>query len=251
MRAKIQLINLTWFGAGAAALSMLTGCLSTGADLKAKEFSTLEAEGKDPATACQNALDRENPLIVEWPGTHKVELESLSKRQAVIVRLSGCKLEVLPRCEAVGVYQFASVTPSRDTLDIKDDADLFSKLPIGSQALRGELLSGRSLRLDYALVGQRRLESPVSATSGACEGATHYVESIMVGAYKMDSAAAAKAGADIDIGILQAGGHQSSSRGRNKSSGDVDACSAQKDITEDGLKEVGCGAPVKLGLAPL
>ena len=61
----------------ALAFLSLGGCLP---DLKATDVTVADAEGKDTAQLCQNALDRENPFIVEWPGTHKVELESISKR---------------------------------------------------------------------------------------------------------------------------------------------------------------------------
>ena len=226
----------------------LGGCASA-PRLDAKELSVAEAEGKQGA--CETALDRENPFIVEWPGTHKVELESLSKRGLVAVRLQGCKLEVLPRCEASGSYSYESVTPSRDKLEIKDDADLFSKLPISSQALQAELASGRSLTLDYVLVGQKLAAAPPSELSGDCATATHYVRTISIGAYNMESAAKAKSGASIDVGIVQAGGSSDSSRQRLKNSGDLEACSSKTELDEKAVKSSGCGAPVRLGLAPL
>jgi hypothetical protein len=238
------------YAAGVAALLAVTlaGCASA-PRLDAKELSVSEAEGKQGA--CETALDRENPFIVEWPGTHKVELESISKRGLVAVRLQGCKLEVLPRCEAAGSYSYESVTPSRDKLEIKDDADLFSKLPISSQALQAELASGRSLTLDYVLVGQKLAAAPPSELSGDCATATHYVRTISIGAYNMESAAKAKSGASIDVGIVQAGGSSDSSRQRLKNSGDLEACSSKTELDEKAVKSSGCGAPVRLGLAPL
>ncbi len=226
------------------------GCVA-GAGVKAQELSVADAEGKDPAELCKNALDRENPFIVEWPGTHKVELESISKRGLVMVRLQGCKLDVLPRCEAAGAYNYESVTPSRDKLEINDDNDLFSKLPIASQSLKAELASGRKLSLDYVLVGQKLAKAEPAELSGDCAQATHYVRTISIGAYNMESAAKAKAGADIDVGIVAVGGHSDSSRQRLKNSGDLEACSSKTELDEKAVKTSGCGAPVRLGLAPL
>ncbi len=226
----------------------LVGCLP---DLKATDVTVADAEGKDTAQLCQNALDRENPFIVEWPGTHKVELESISKRGLVMVRLDGCKLDVLPRCEAAGSYAYEAVTPNRDVLEIKDDSDLFSKLPISSQALRAEIASGKMLNLDYVLVGQKLASGEPADPTGDCALATHYVRTISIGAYNMESASKAKAGADVDIGIVAVGAHSDSSRKRLKNSGDLEACSSKTEIDEKTVKSSGCGAPVKLGLAPL
>lgn len=233
----------------AGLLLLVAGCSFP--DLKAQDVTVADAEGKDTAMLCQNALDRENPFIVEWPGTHKVELESISKRGLVMVRLEGCKLDVLPRCEAPGSYSYESVTPSRDTLEIKDDNDLFSKLPISSQSLRAELASGKMLNLDYVLVGQKLASGAPTDRSGDCATATHYVRTISIGAYNMESASKAKAGADVDVGIVAVGAHSDSSRKRLKNSGDLEACSSKTEIDEKTVKASGCGAPVKLGLAPL
>lgn len=221
-------------------------------DLVATDATLAQAEGKNEAALCQSALDRENPLIVEWPGTHKVELESISKRGIVVVRFKGCKLEVLPRCEVDGGYKFEPVTVQRETLEIKDDADLFSKLPVGSKTLKGELASGKMLKLDYVLVGQQMASAePDENLGGDCSSGTHYVRTIQVGAYDMVTASQANSGVDVNVGIIEAGGHSKSSRNRLRHSGDVSGCADKKDISAKNVRDYGCSAPVQLGLAPL
>jgi len=237
-----------WLSLGLALPTL--GCGGT-PDVVAKDVTVAEAEGKSNEALCQSATDRENPLIVEWPGTHKVDLESISKRGIVVVKFKGCKLEVLPRCEAKGAYTFEAVTPQRDALEIKDDADLFSKLPVASSALKAELASGKMLKLDYVLVGQRLAGTEPEELSGACEGGTHYVRTISVGAYNMETQSRAKSGADVDVGIVAVGAHNSSSRNRSRNSGDVVNCAGKTDIDEKNIRGYGCGAPVRLGLAPL
>jgi hypothetical protein len=234
-------------------LLCLAGCSAGVPDVDAKEPTIAEAEG-DPAAdaeACAASETRDNPLIIEWPGTHKVELESISKRGLVLVRFEGCKLTVLPTCEAKGGYKFEPVTPQRDALEIKNENDLFAKLPIAAPGLKAELASGKAFKLDYVLVGQRIAETPPSDMTGECDGATHYVRTISVGAYKMDSSAKANQGADVDVGIVQTGGHRSASRARNRASGDVDGCASKTDLDEGKAKSAGCSAPVQLGLSPL
>ncbi len=227
-----------------------TGC-GGGPDIKARDVSVAEAEGTNKEALCQSANDRDNPLIVEWPGTHKVDLESISNRGIVVVRFQGCKLEVLPRCEAKGKYRFEAVTPQRDALEIKDNNDLFSKLPVASSSLKAELASGKMLKLDYVVVGQKLSADEPEELGGACEGGTHYVRTISVGAYHLETASMAKGGADVDVGILAVGGHSDSSKNRQRNSGDVSGCAAKNDLDEKNLRASGCSAPVRLGLAPL
>ncbi|NUP08624.1 MAG: hypothetical protein HOW73_21460 [Polyangiaceae bacterium] len=227
----------------------LTAC-GGAPDVVASDPTVAQAEGKNEADMCKNAYDRENPFIVEWPGTEKVALESMAKRGIVMVRYKGCKLQVLHRCEVEGSYAFDPVTVHRDSLEIKDDKDLFSKLPLGATALKGELASGKMLKLDYVLVGQQLASGEPANMTGDCEGATHYVRTISLGAYDMQTASQASSGADINAGIVEAGGHSKSSRNRLKNSGDVSNCAGKTDIDEKNIRSYGCTAPVQLGLAP-
>jgi hypothetical protein len=167
------------------------------------------------------------------------------------MRYEGCKLTVLSRCQATGSYKFEASAPARDTLDVKDEDDLFAKLPVSSQALRAELASGKSLKLDYVMVGRRATEDSAPELSGDCDGATHFVRYIGLGAYDMKTAARASGGAGVDLGIVQAGGDSKSERNRGRSSGNVEACSTKTDLDESNIRSAGCSAPVQLGLAPL
>ncbi|MBK6512926.1 MAG: hypothetical protein IPM79_15995 [Polyangiaceae bacterium] len=220
-------------------------------DVVASDPTVAQAEGKDEAAMCQSAYDRENPLIIEWPGTEKVALESIAKRGLVMVRYEGCKLQILHRCEVKGSYGFDAVTVHRDTLEIKDDKDLFTRMPVHSSSLKGELASGKMLKLDYVLVGQQLANGDPAEKTGDCAGATHYVRTISLGAYEMTTASKAQSGADVNLGIIEAGGHSKSSRNRLRHSGDVTECADKKDIDEKNIKTYGCTAPVQLGLAPL
>jgi hypothetical protein len=222
-------------------------------DVDAKAPTLADAQGSPAQTAalCEKAENRDSPLVVEWPGTHKVELESISKRGLVVVKYEGCKLSVLPLCEAKGAYTFESISPQVEGLEIKDENDLFAKLPVAAPGLRAEMASGKAFKLDYVLVGQRIAADGPSDMTGDCAGATHFVRTISVGAYKMESMAKASQGADVDAGIVQAGGSRSSSRARNRASGDVGGCGSKTDLDESAARTAGCSAPVQLGLVKL
>ncbi len=215
------------------------------------ETPTVEGAEEQQAT-CKVAKDPLNPLIVEWPGTSKVDLDSASQRSVVIVSYAGCTLKVLTSCQAKQKkgeevdkpYDLTSVTPARDKLQIADQSDLYARLPLGAASLKGELSLGSSLELDYIAVGQRVAAKAPEELSGDCDGATHFVRTITVGAYSLDVMAKGKAGASVDVGNAGAGVGREESRRNLRGSGDVDACSSDPLSKE-------CGAVLQLGLAPL
>ncbi len=214
------------------------------------ETPTVEGADGQQAT-CKVAKDPLNPLIVEWPGTSKVDLDSASQSDVVIVSYVGCTLKVLTSCRAKSkkddpeeAYELTSVTPARDKLQIADQSELFARLPLGAASLKGELAVGSSLELDYIAVGQRVTKKSVVGLSGECEGATHYVRTITVGAYSLDVKAKGKAGASVEVGSAGAGVGREESRRNLRGSGDVESCAR----TPEGKE---CSAVLQLGLAAI
>ena len=154
-------------------------------------------------------------------------------------------LKVLTSCQAGGSYEFKGVTPVHDKVSIENENDLYARLPLGVTSLKADLASSQRLDLDYVAVGQRETAKPPAMLQGACEGATHYVRTIMVGAYGLDAIGKAKVSGSIDVAGKGGGGEHSDSVRRLRGSGDVTASSAPD------AKAGECGAVLQLGLAPL
>jgi hypothetical protein len=219
----------------------LGGCPST--QVVAKQIDMADADGQQ--ATCKVAKDPMNPLIVEWPGTEHTNLQTSSRRGLVVVSYAGCTLKVLPACEVPGEYERITVTPSRDKLQIGSESDLYAQLPLGAASLRGELKQGANLELDYISVGQLVAKSAPSSKSGACEGATHYVRTMTVGAFSLDSAAKGSASAGVDVAGIAGGGGQRRENVRNlRSTGSIQACA-------ENPEDPSCSAVLKLGLVPL
>ena len=197
------------------------------------------------ADQCRLAKDPLNPLIVEWPGTNKVALDAESRRGVVIVKFDGCSnLKVLTQCEAKGTYEAETVTPARDKMEIKNKNDLFALLPVGALSLGGDVDAGTSFLLDYVAVGQREYKGGSPDTNGICDGATHYVRRITIGAYSLDAEAGGNANAGVNVGKIGIGGSHEESDKRHKASGDPSKCESDPTTT-------GCNAPIQLELTPL
>lgn len=208
-------------------------------------------EVDDQQATCKVAKDPLSPLIVEWPASSKVSLDAVSKRGVVVVSYAGCALKILSGCTARGQYQYTSVTPARDKISIESEDDLYARLPLGAVSLKGELARGSRLELDYIAVGQRVTTEPPVDLEGDCEGATHYVRTITIGAYALDAAARARGGAGVDVAGAGVGAERREGDRRLHGSGDVERCAARSSATEDAASSAGCGAPLQLDLSPL
>lgn len=218
-------------------------CASCGAGTMTTR-PTLDDVGEDKAELCKQAKDPLNPLIVEWPGTNKVRLDAQSRRGVVVVAFNGCKLEVLTQCEAPGAYEMEEVTPIRDKVEIKSENDLFAYLPLSAFQLGGQIANGDSLLLDYVAVGQRAYKGEAPTTKGSCDGATHYVKRIMVGAYSLETFAAGNANAGVNVAGAGVGASHKESDKRSKGSGDPNVC-------EKSPNDPACGGVIQLELTPL
>jgi hypothetical protein len=198
----------------------------------------------DQVATCKVAKDPLNPMVIEWPGTSKVDLDAASQRNVVVVSYRGCTLKVLNGCTAAGRYDFIDTTPTRDQLVIGMTTDLYARLPLGAASLKGELDAGSSLKLDYIAVGQK-VAAPPSSIGGECEGATHFVRSIIVGAYSLDAQATTGVGVEAGVGSAGAGARRKEEVRRLRSAGDVTKCE------RSGKRAADCGAVLQLGLLPL
>lgn len=221
----------------------LFACASCGAGTMTSR-PTLDDVGEDKQELCKQAKDPLNPLIVEWPGTNKVRLDAASRRGVVVVAFNGCKLDVLTQCEAPGAYEMEDVTPIRDKVEIKSENDLFAYLPLSAVQLGGQIAAGDSLLLDYVAVGQRAYKGDAPSIKGTCDGATHFVKRIMVGAYSLETFAAGKANAGVNVAGAGVGASHTESDKRSKGSGDPNVC-------EKSPKDTACAGVIQLELTPL
>jgi hypothetical protein len=199
-------------------------------------------EADDQVATCKVARDPLNPLVVEWPGTAKVDLETVSKRGVVVVSYKGCTLKVLSGCEAKGKYDYVTATPTRDRLEMSTKSELYAQLPLGAASLKGEIDTGSSLELEYVAVGQHLAKAP-GTLKGQCEGASHYVRSMTVGAYTLDAFGGGGVKGEASVAGAGVGAGRREGLRHIRGAGDVTSCSA------GGKGE--CTAVLQLGLAPL
>jgi hypothetical protein len=217
--------------------------------LKAKDPTVGEHDPQ--STTCSVAKDPLNPLIVEWPGANRSQLEATAARGPVVVSYVGCVMKVLPDCTAGGGsgYELTRTTPARETLAIADESELKARLPLGVANLGGELKQGKALELSYVSVGQRQARTAPTTLGGQCAGATHYVRSLTVGAYELATTSTFAASGGVELGGTGASGSGKDSRQRLRGAGDVSRCSST--VLKDEEVSTNCGAILQLGLVPI
>ncbi len=195
---------------------------------------------------CKVAASHENPLVTEWPSSEKANLEGRLRSGAVAVAYSGCSMELLPACRLAGKYEWRRTTISTDTVEIQSADELFTKLPLGAASLEGELERSGRLAVQTTVSGQLELtgfDLSAAQRDPMCQGATHVVNALSIGSFKLRSGGgfAAKGG----VGIVGAG--TSSSEAVMREAGDPESCRQASDEAPNR----DCSSPIQVFLRPL
>lgn len=201
---------------------------------------------------CSVAASKARPLIVEWPSADRAALEARARRGLVVVRYSGCEIEVLPRCSAGGHYRYAGTEYKRDIVSMKDADELYTNLPLGAAKLEARLQKSGSLNVAMTIVGQFEADTDSVARSdleGQCKGATHVVSGLTAGAFEFYAGGAASVGGEVDVMGAGAGGKTESKRELLSQDGNLEACKSSN--RKDPEPPQGCGAALRIEVMPI
>jgi hypothetical protein len=202
-----------------------------------------------PLTKCKVAVSQESPLVTEWPASEKARLESLTARQVVAVQYSGCEMRIVDRCRVEGSYGWRATTLATDTVEIADADELYAKLPLGAVGLEGQLERSGRLAVRTTVSGHlEAAELPSDLPRGKpCEGVTHIVKGISVGAFRLLSGGSVSAGGGAQIAGFGAGGRRRSQEQVMREAGDPSFC-AQSD---EHAPHPQCASPIQVFLVPV
>jgi hypothetical protein len=196
------------------------------------------------------AASQDRPLIVEWDAASRNDLDALLKQEGmVVVRYSGCEMELLRDCRAPGEYKYLAATRQDENITMRNEDELWAKLPLGAVSLEGAVQQGNQLRIDMSVIGKFVGDQPmldVSRFRGRdCDGATHVVVGLTTGAFEMVSGADAAVSADAVV----VGGASRSSNETLRRAGNRTSCDAS--TRADSHPPEGCGALLRLELEPV
>jgi hypothetical protein len=207
-------------------------------------------DGHDPTplAKCRVSADRDAPLVTEWPASSKARLETLLHEGAVAVAYSGCEMRIIDACKPQGTYVWSRTTLSTDATTIRNEDDLYAKLPLGATSLSGELKASGSLEVRTTVAGQMKLQGgPDAPGNDACMSATHVVTALSVGAFTLVAGGAANASGGVGVAGLGAGGSSSQSEQLVRSAGDPARCADATEAAPSGE----CSSPIQVFLEPI
>ena len=231
----------------AASLTLPVGCAHKVAPPAAvPELTTATAQ-----TKCGVRRSADKPLVVEWPAADRAALEARARTGLVAVRYEGCEMDLLPACDVGGEYEFMALERKQERVTIRNEDELYARLPVGAASLEGKLARSGELVVDMTIVGRKQAVRHVferSELSGSCETATHVLTGLTVGAFSLMAGASTKAGASVGVGGAGAGGGVSRAQELLASDGDPSRCDGE---TFDGVPMPGCGAVLRVEAVPL
>jgi hypothetical protein len=203
-------------------------------------------------TTAGAAKSSTRPLILEWPAADRATLEAQRAQGVVVVRYGGREIEVLRGCKVGGAYRYVPVTPKEEDVVMRDRAELDAEMPVHAVTLEARLAQKQELQVAMTIVGAYEADARAWAAAdlqGQCDGATHVVQELTVGAFEIDSSAqssqAAGAGA---FGVGASAAHDASREVLNRD-GDKAACATS--ASGDGAPPFACGAMLRMQVVPI
>jgi hypothetical protein len=128
--------------------------------------------------------------VLDLPASERGSLEEAVARQAVaaVIHRAG-SIEVLPRCRVPGSYHFQKRSET-NTYTARGDADLRHYFPLRGTRFRPALAANHIVTVDTTEGGDfvaRDYLAERTALSGSCDGATHVLRRLVVGAFTVRS----------------------------------------------------------------
>jgi predicted Zn-dependent peptidase len=240
------------FAVGAA---LLVAAMACGGGNAAQQILKAPEYHPGDQTKCHAGVSPTRPLIVEWPSPARGELEAIIEdhKSVAVVRYEGCTMTVLTECKAPGKISYVPYRNTKqDQVRITSADDLYANLPVGAASLEGKLQRAGELDVDMMLVGQYESDTAnvtPSDLQGNCQGATHIVRTVTVGAFDFHTGANAHVGGGVNVMGAGAGGSSSAAEDSLARDGAVNACASAK--PDDGDAPQNCGALVRLEVVPL
>ncbi len=181
-------------------MTVLAGMVTGSCGTRGESVKVVEPQGQ----RCTAPESTARPLLADWSAADMASMQTTAEKSVVVVRYDGCTLELLEGCHLPGKYVFKETARSLDSVLVNSREKLYEKLPLGADNLVSRVESGFELELSYVSTGT--LSARISDRSkgmlvGDCDGATHFVHSMITGAYELE---ARKGG--VDSKVIRKGG---------------------------------------------
>jgi hypothetical protein len=230
-----------------AAALMAASC----AHAPASDPQVPEYAPKDQTSAAA-AKSSSRPLILEWPAADRAALEALRGSGVVVVRYGNREMEVLRGCRVAASYRYVPLTPKEEDLVLRDASELEATMPIHTATLEARLAHKQRLEVAMMIVGEYETEPRAWAGAdlrGSCDGATHVIQALTVGAFEVAASAEEREGAGAKVMGFGVDARHDASREVLHRDGTKEACT--KGAARDPSPPSGCGALLRVEVTPI
>ncbi|MCB9748901.1 MAG: hypothetical protein H6713_02725 [Myxococcales bacterium] len=192
------------------------------------------------------------PFVVEWDATDLSTFEAKAARDLVFVRYEDCAIELMYSCAdngipgAYGRYEPPTFTSGAvESFEMKNEDELYAKLPLGALSLAGNVQIGETLELRYYVSGavnstRSYVARSAIADNRRCEGATHFVSAYNLGAFALEAYKNRAAGVEAGSALAGGGARTKSESENVKQGGSLADCETQSQRR--------CRVPIRLVL---
>ena len=171
------------------------------------------------------------PMTVDWQPESRAELETVMRSSVAVVHYDCHTLKVLKDCKVDGSYGFVGVEHKEQVIQLLNQEELQANVPLNgvslTKQLHDELEHGGALDVATITIGKRstpRVHASRRDLKGRCEGATHFIRRVSVGAFAIQTGVQSKPATTAQLfAPVAAGAHARSVRAVE---GDVKACTA-------------------------
>ena len=151
-------------------------------------------------------------------------------------------------CPTPATYRYVASDNTIEELYIENATDLQAKLPLSVASFSTYLSQGKRLRVRFATAGSFELLGDFTvSTEGTCAEATHYVQTISVGAYSVSELTDSGAGGELTVQGPGASGHHSDMSHHNVGMGNLEACATPS----QGAPPKDCQMPLEILMVPI
>ena len=160
------------------------------------------------------------------------------------------RLDVMESCKVAGNYTYKQLSMAQQSLVITSRDELKAQLPISYAKFSGKFEQSSRLEIDYKSPGDYTANITELNFGPGCEGATHVVSRVAVGAFKTKSGANNAGGVGVG-GLFGGAGGEGGSQGSNEmatSGGYLEKCD---DGNAAANAPLDCSTPLQVTLLPV
>ena len=155
--------------------------------------------GADSPQTCSELVSKK-PWVIDWSASQRQALHAQVAQGVVVVEVACDTVRVLEGCSADGGYGLITYLPREREVSLEGRSQLRANLPFSAWRVSDEAMRFTTLDVARYRTTRRGVEVDELVGGEACEGATHIISTVMLGAYALGAEDGTAACRDVQPG---------------------------------------------------